>query len=201
MGVDISLRMYKPETRAAATAKIRTIYSADEINARIKEMGAQISKDFHDLERPVVIGVLKGALLFLADLLRNIQCRDPIQLEFVRLASYGAATESAGHVQTPYLDLPNIAHRNIIVVEDIIDSGRTAKFFLDYLRGQFDPATLKLVSLLDKPSRRVVDIEPDYVGFKIEDLFVVGYGLDFAEQFRELPFLGELTPPDSTSES
>ena len=192
MSVELSRRLYKPKETAASMAKIRTIYSAQEIQDRIAEMGKEISADFHDKERPVVIGVLKGALLFLADLMRKVNCKDPLQLEFVRLSSYGSATESSGTVQTPYLDLPNIAHRNIIVVEDIIDSGRTAQFFMEYLRGQFDPASLKLVALLDKPSRRVVPIEPDYVGFTIEDLFVVGYGLDYAEQFRELPFLGEL---------
>ena len=192
MSVELSRRLYKPKETAPSMARIRTIYSAQEIQERIAEMGKELSADFHDKERPVVIGVLKGALLFLADLMRKINCKDPLQLEFVRLSSYGSATESSGTVQTPYLDLPNIAHRNIIVVEDIIDSGRTAQFFMEYLRGQFDPASLKLVALLDKPSRRVAPIEPDYVGFTIEDLFVVGYGLDYAEQFRELPFLGEL---------
>ena len=193
MTVDLSTRrIYRNKEQDPSTAKIKQLYSAGEIAKRIGEMGRQISADFTNHERPVVIGVLKGALLFLADLIRNIECRDPLQLEFVRLSSYGSATESSGVVQTPYLDLPNIAHRHIIVVEDIIDSGRTAKFFMEYLRGQFDPASLKLVSLLDKPSRRVVDVAPDYTGFTIDDLFVVGYGLDYAEQFRELPFLGEL---------
>jgi hypoxanthine phosphoribosyltransferase len=155
-------------------------------------MGKQISEDYKNLERPVVIGVMKGAIFFLSDLMRTIRTDDPLQLEFVRLASYGSATESSGTVQTPYLDLPNIAHRHILVVEDIIDSGRTSKFFLNYLREQFDPATLKMAVLLDKPARRVVEMEADYVGFKIEDFFVVGYGLDYAEQFRELPYLGEV---------
>lgn len=172
--------------------KITEIYSADKIQARIKELGKQISEDFKDLENPVVIGVMKGAFCFLADLVRNIKTNDPLQMEFVRLSSYGAATESSGHVQTPYLELPNISHRHILVVEDIIDSGRTAKFFLDYLNGQFQPATLRIACFLDKPSRRVVDINADYVGFTINDLFVVGYGLDYAEKYRELPFLGEL---------
>lgn len=192
MSVGLTRRMYKPAETKPSTVKISQLYSAQQIQSRIKEMGKEISKDFSDLERPVIIGVLKGALLFLADLMRSVECRDPLQVEFVRLASYGSATESSGNVQTPYLDLPNIAHRNIIVVEDIIDSGRTAKFFMDYLRGQFDPKTLKLAALLDKPSRRVVDINPDYTGFVIDDLFVVGYGLDYAEQFRELPDLGVL---------
>jgi hypoxanthine phosphoribosyltransferase len=192
MSVELSRRLYKPRETTATTAQIRTLYSSEQIHTRIREMGRQISTDLMNMERPVVIGVLKGAMLFLADLLRSIECRDPLQLEFVRLASYGSATESSGTVQSPYLDLPNIAHRNILVVEDIIDSGRTANFFMEYLRGQFDPASLKLAALLDKPSRRVVKIEADYVGFTIEDLFVVGYGLDYAEQFRELPFLGEM---------
>ena len=186
-------RLYKPNETRHCNANIKVLYSAEQIQKRIIELGKQISADYCHRERPVVIGVLKGAMLFAADLLRNLECDDPLQLEFVRLASYGAATESSGTVQTPYLDLPNIAHRNILVVEDIIDSGRTAKFFIDYLKGQFDPKTLKLVALLDKPSRRAVDFKPDYVGFTIDDLFVVGYGLDYAEQFRELPFIGELS--------
>lgn len=191
MPVDMSRRVYKDKQQA--TANIREVYSGAQVRARIAEMGKQISEDYRDLERPVVIGVMKGAIFFLSDLMREIQTNDPLQLEFVRLASYGSATESSGTVQTPYLDLPNIAHRHILVVEDIIDSGRTAKFFLDYLKGQFAPKTLKMAALLDKPSRRIVEMEADYVGFKIDDFFVVGYGLDYAEQFRELPFLGEVT--------
>ena len=173
-------------------AKIRELYSVDTIQNRIRELGLEIGRDYKNLERPVVIGVMKGAFCFLADLVRNIDGADPLQIEFVRLSSYGGATESSGAVQAPYLDLPNIRHRNILVVEDIVDSGRTAKFFLEYLRDQFNPNTLKLAAFLDKPSRRVVPMEPDYVGFQIEDLFVVGYGLDYAEQYRELPFLGEM---------
>lgn len=192
MAVDLSKRVYKDASSKAGMARIKELYSGERVRARIAEMGKQISDDFQDMERPVVIGVMKGAIFFLSDLMRQIDTKDPLQLEFVRLASYGSATESSGVVQTPYLDLPNIARRNILVVEDIIDSGRTARFFLDYLRGQFDPKVLKLAALLDKPSRRAVECKADYVGFEIEDLFVVGYGLDYAEQFRELPFLGEL---------
>jgi hypoxanthine phosphoribosyltransferase len=194
MSVDLSVRrLYKPGEAASSSANIKTLFSAEQIRERIAGLGKEISADYCELERPVVIGVLKGAMLFVADLLRSIDCKDPLQLEFVRLSSYGSATESSGVVQTPYLDLPNISNRNVLVVEDIIDSGRTAQFFMQYLREQFHPKTLKLAALLDKPSRRVVDIEPDYVGYSIDDLFVVGYGLDYAEQFRELPFIGELS--------
>jgi hypoxanthine phosphoribosyltransferase len=182
----------KDNQQVISSPKIREIYSAAQIQTRIAELGKQISADFKDLETPVVIGVMKGAFCFLADLVRHININNQLQIEFVRLSSYGSATESSGKVQAPWLDLPNIYHRNILVVEDIVDSGRTAKFFLDYLHDQFAPQTLKLAAFLDKPSRRVVKIDPDYTGFKISDLFVVGYGLDFAEKYRELPFLGEM---------
>ncbi len=175
-------------------AQVKVIYSAEQIQARIKELGKQISKDYSGVEKPVVIGVMKGAICFLADLLREIKIDQPMQVEFVRLASYGAATESSGTVQAPYLDLPNLYQRNIIVVEDIVDSGRTAHFFMSYLKDQFDPKSLKLACFLDKPSRRAVEFTADYVGFTIEDLFVIGYGLDYNENYRELPYLGEYTP-------
>ena len=171
---------------------INEIYSADQIQKRIVELGKTISQDYKDLENPVIIGVMKGAFCFLADLIRNIHINQPLQVEFVRLSSYGSGTESSGHVQAPWLDLPDIRGRHILVVEDIVDSGRTAKFFLDYLHDQFNPATLRMASFLDKPSRRTVPMEPHYVGFTIDDLFVIGYGLDFDENYRELPYLGEL---------
>ncbi|HEY9778414.1 MAG TPA: hypoxanthine phosphoribosyltransferase [Planktothrix sp.] len=182
-----------------STPKIKEIYSSKQIQARIAEMGAEISAEYKNLDTPVVIGVMKGAFCFLADLVRHIDINHNLQIEFVRLSSYGGATESSGKVQAPWLDLPNLYNRHILVVEDIVDSGRTAKFFLDYLRDQYAPSSLKLASFLDKPSRRVVQIDPDYTGFKISDLFVVGYGLDYAEKYRELPFLGEVVnvPGDS----
>lgn len=174
-------------------ATIKEIYSAQTIQARIAELGKEISRDYADVEKPVVIGVMKGAFCFLADLVRHIEAKDPLQIEFVRLSSYGAGTESSGHVQAPWLDLPDIRNRHILVVEDIVDSGRTAKFFLEYLKDQFNPKSLKMAVFLDKPSRRVVPCQPHYTGFTIDDLFVVGYGLDYAENYRELPFLGELS--------
>jgi hypoxanthine phosphoribosyltransferase len=174
-------------------SKIKELFSAIQIQQRVAEMAAEISQDYKGVESLVVIGVMKGALCFLPDLVRNIQTDEPLQIEFVRLSSYGSATESSGTIQTPYLDLPNILHRHILVVEDIVDSGRTANFFLEYLKDQFAPASLKLAAFLDKPSRRIVSVRPDYVGFTIKDLFVVGYGLDYGEKYRELPYLGELT--------
>ncbi|HMO22665.1 MAG TPA: hypoxanthine phosphoribosyltransferase [Candidatus Melainabacteria bacterium] len=184
------------ESKACNNHRISQIFSKEEIAERIEVLGKEISKDFMDLENPVVIGVMKGAFCFMADLVRNISVNDPLQIEFVRLSSYGSATESSGKIQTPYLELPNISRRNILVIEDIVDSGRTARFFMDYLTEQFHPRTLKMACFLDKPSRRAVDYQPDYTGFSIEDLFVVGYGLDYAENYRELPYLGELSLPD-----
>ena len=181
------------DIKAGETSAVRLIYSARQIEERINELARQISDDYEHVSRPVVIGVMKGAFCFLADLVRKIRITDPLQIEFVRLASYGSALESKGVVEAPYLDLPNIVHRHILVVEDIIDSGSTAKFLKQYLSDQFSPASLNLAVLLDKPSRRAVPVEPDYSGFTINDLFVVGYGLDYNEQYRELPFLGELT--------
>jgi len=174
------------------TANVKTIYSEQQIQERVQELGAQISADYKNVDTPVVIGVMKGGFCFLADLVRQIKIDSGLQMEFVRLSSYGAATESSGKVQAPYLELPDITNRHVLVVEDIVDSGRTATFFLDYLKAQYKPASLKLAAFLDKPSRRVVEVKPDYVGYTISDLFVIGYGLDYAEKYRELPFLGEL---------
>lgn len=185
-------RVYKDGAVEPGIAEIREMISADEIAKRVRELAKEIDAEYGALDRPVIIGVMKGAILFLSDLLRHLNFEEPLQVEFVRLASYGSGTESSGKVQAPNLDLPNLRGRHVLVVEDIIDSGRTSKFFLDYLREQFQPQTLKMVCLLDKPSRRVVQGEADFVGFTIEDKFVVGYGLDYAEQFRELPFIGEL---------
>jgi hypoxanthine phosphoribosyltransferase len=181
-----------PAESGTKSPSISEIYSAQQIQERIVELGKIISRDYAELEKPVVIGVMKGAFCFLADLVRNIQTKDPLQIEFVRLSSYGSGKESSGHVQAPWLDLPDIRGRHVLVVEDIVDSGRTAKFFMEYLQDQFNPKTLRMAAFLDKPSRRVVPMEANYIGFIIEDLFVVGYGLDFAENYRELPFLGEL---------
>lgn len=190
--IDVRKRVYKPDATEPGVAHIRELIAPEKLAARIRELAEEINAEYAELDRPVVIGVMKGAVFFLSDLLRHLNFRDSLQVEFVRLASYGGNTESSGTVQAPNLDLPNLRGRNVLVVEDIIDSGRTSRFFLDYLRDQFSPATLKMVCLLDKPSRRVVPGEADFVGFTIEDKFVVGFGLDYAEQFRELPFLGEL---------
>jgi len=179
--------------------KIKELYSAEQISKRIAELGAEISRDYRDLECPVVIGVLKGSFCFLADLVRQIKLPESMQIEFVHLSSYGSGTASSGIVQALYLSLPNIKNRHILIVEDIVDSGRTATFFREYLKDQFMPASLKLVALLDKTVHRISPVKPDYVGFSVGDVFIVGYGFDYAEEYlnqaqryRELPYLGAL---------
>jgi hypoxanthine phosphoribosyltransferase len=167
--------------------------SKEQIQLRVVELAQEIrdyflkQTDFAN-DSLVVVGVLKGAAIFTADLLRALDL--PSQLEFVRIASYGDSTQSSGILNIPDLALPDISGRHILVVEDIVDTGKTASFLTRYLQDQFNPKTLKLASLLDKPSRRVVEINPDFAGFEIEDKFVIGYGLDWAERYRELDYLG-----------
>lgn len=170
---------------------IKVLFSEQEIKDRIQEIAKQIAQDYAPTDELIVIGVLKGALLFTADLIREIEL--PVQLEFIRLSSYGSGTSSSGSVKAYDLTLPDISDKNILVVEDIVDSGRTADFLMKFLKEQSQTKSIKLVSLLDKPCRRVPelnDIKPDYCCFTVDDKFIVGYGLDFDQKFRDLPYLG-----------
>ena len=135
----------------------------------------------------VVISVLKGAFVFASDLIRGLSI--PVQLEFVRISSYGSKHFSNGKIEAPLLLLPDLTGRDILIVEDIVDSGRTISFLKEYLYDQFKPKTLKVACLLNKQARREVNIKPDYIGFEVDDHFLVGYGLDSAEDFRHLPYL------------
>lgn len=173
--------------------KPAVLISSGEIQDRIQKLAVEIEShykaiaDFTD-EPLILIGVLKGAFIFSADLIRKFNI--PVQLEFVRIASYGDNTES-GELSTPDLALPkNIKNKHILIIEDIVDTGKTASFLKQYIKDQFSPRSIALASLLSKPSRREIDINPDFYGFEIEDKFVIGYGLDWAEKFRELDYLG-----------
>lgn len=158
------------------------LLSAEMIRARIAEMGRQITESYGELPL-VLVCVLKGGAIFAADLARNIDL--PLEMEFARARSY-AGQESAGNVELALLpDIP-LAGRHVLVVEDILDTGRTSRAILAALGGQH-PASLKICALLDKPSRRAVPVEGDWIGFTIEDHFVVGFGLDFNERYRGLP--------------
>ncbi len=164
---------------------------AQRLQTRIAEMAQAIAADYIDEEDLLLICVLKGGYVFLGDLSRALP--RPHELDFMGVSSYGARTESSGEVRI-VMDLKEpIAGRNVLIVEDIIDSGRT----LDYMRRNLlsrSPKSLRIVTLLNKPSRRAVDVDVEYIGFDIPDEFVVGYGLDFAELYRNLPYVGVLKP-------
>ena len=168
------------------------LFSRETIQARIKELGAQISRDYEGLN-PLLIGVLKGACFFLSDLLREIDTR--LSIEFMAISSYGSSTRTSGEVRIMKdLDVP-IEGRHILVVEDIVDTGLTLNYLLANLQSR-GAATVKLAALLDKFERRERPVQIDYLGFQIPDHFVVGYGLDFAERYRNLPFIAVLKNPE-----
>ena len=161
----------------------KVLLTREEIQKRITELGAEISRDYAGQDL-LLICVLKGAVIFLADLMRQISV--PVEIDFMAVSSYGAATVSSGVVRIlKDLDV-SIENRHCLIVEDIIDTGLTLKYLEENLNSR-QPASLKIVTLLDKPERRQVEIAPDYSGFQIPDEFVVGYGLDFDEKYRSLP--------------
>jgi hypoxanthine phosphoribosyltransferase len=167
---------------------VQTLFTAEQIHIRIKEMAARISTDYPDGNPLHFVAVLKGAFVFLSDLARAMAPR-PVTLDFIAVSSYGAATKSSGEVRLlKDLDIP-LQGRDVIIVEDIVDTGLTLSYLQEVLRAR-SPKTLRTACLLSKPSRRQVEVAVEYIGFEIEDRFVVGYGLDHAGQFRHLPFIG-----------
>lgn len=167
-----------------------TLLSSETIAARVKELGAEITKDYHGKEL-IVIGILKGALPFMADLIREIKL--PLKYDLMAVSSYGVSTKTSGAVQILKDIEMGVEGEHVLVVEDIIDTGLTLNYLVGNLLSR-KPASLKICTLLDKPNRREVDITPKYNGFTIPDRFVVGYGLDYAERFRNLPMIGVLKP-------
>ena len=179
-----------PRTGAPADDIAEILVSEAAIAAKVRELGARITEDYRG-RNVVLVSILKGALPFLADLMRQVEL--PLALDFLEVSSYGVSTESSGVVRI-LKDLANpIEARDVLVVEDILDTGNTLAFVVDHLRSQH-PASVRICTLLDKPARRLVPIEIDYRGFEIPDKFVVGYGLDYAERYRNLPFIGVLKP-------
>ncbi len=167
----------------------RVLYTEEQLRTRVRELGEQISRDYAG-KKPIFIGILKGAIIFYADLLRV--CELPVQLEFMALSSYGNGTTSGKLVFKKDTDA-DLRGRDVLIVEDIIDSGNTLYLLRQELRKR-EPASIRICALLDKAARRTADISADYVGFHCEDEFVVGYGLDFAEKYRNLPYIGVLKP-------
>ncbi len=168
----------------------KILFAEEELMQRVKELGAQITEDYKDKE-PVLITVLRGSYIFMADLSRAINL--PCVIDFMSVSSYGKGTSSSGQVKIIKDLSENIEGRDVIVVEDILDSGNTLSSLLELLVTR-KPASVRLCTLLDKPERRVKNIEADYCGFTIPDAFVVGYGLDYAEKYRNLPYVGILKP-------
>jgi len=166
------------------------LLSGEQVQARVAELGAQLAADYAERD-PVLVSVLKGSIVFLADLVRAMPI--PLSIDLMEVSSYGASTESSGQVRIlKDLSTP-IAGRDVIVVEDIIDTGLTLNYLLRYLADK-GPASVRIVCLLDKPARRLAPIEIDYRGFTIADRFVIGYGLDYGERYRNLPYIGVLRP-------
>jgi len=171
------------------------LLSAAAIAARVAELGAQITADYAPVSRTadvVMVGVLKGSVIFLADLVRQIAA--PVYLEFIGISSYGDATVSTGVVQITQDLSRSIEGKHVIVVEDIVDTGHTVHYLLENLATR-RPASIKLCTLLHKPERAEREVKIDYLGFTIPNKFVVGYGLDVAQQFRNLPFIGYVQEP------
>lgn len=167
---------------------ISVLIPEKEIEKRVCEIAEQISKDFEG-KSITLICILKGGVMFLVDLAKRI--RQNVEFDFMDVSSYGNGTESSGNIKINK-DLENpIEGKNVVIVEDIIDSGRTLSYLYRYLKDK-KPAALKICTLFDKPERRVFDIKVDYTGFEIPDEFIVGYGLDYAEQYRNLPYIGIL---------
>jgi hypoxanthine phosphoribosyltransferase len=161
---------------------VKVLLSHDAIQARIREMGREIARDYAGRD-PHLVGVLKGACTFMTDLARSVDL--PLTLDYIAVSSYGAATKSSGEVKLVKDLDQGLEGRDLLVVEDIVDTGLTLNYLLNVLKAR-GPRTLKVAALLSKPSRRLVEVKVDYVGFSIEDHFVVGYGLDYNEKYRNL---------------
>jgi hypoxanthine phosphoribosyltransferase len=164
-------------------AKLHSLFPRAEVESAVSRLATDITKDYQD-KRPVLIGILKGVFIFMADLVRQLDF--PLEVEFVRLSSYGSGRQTSGRVKVVQGLSRSIQGKHMLVVEDIVDTGITVAFLMDYLKKQ-KPASLRLCALADKPSRRRVPVDIEYLGFTVPDKFLVGYGLDCDEQYRNLP--------------
>lgn len=166
----------------------KVLFTREQIEHRAKELGEQICSDYKG-EPLYIIGTLRGAVMWMADIMKNITC--DTEIDFIMASSYGSGTESSGNVRIKKDLEGDIAGKNVIIIEDIVDTGNTLKFLKEYLAGR-NPKSIKICTLLDKPSRRVAPIEADYIGFSIDNLFVIGYGLDYDQKYRNLPYVSYL---------
>jgi hypoxanthine phosphoribosyltransferase len=169
-------------------AQIDVLLSEAQLQKRIQEMAAEINATYQGVDQIIVVAILKGSFMFLADLIRHIDV--PLQIEFVRLSSYGSSTSSSGTVRPVDLTLPNLADEHVLLVEDIVDTGLTLNFFMEYLESLHKTKSLRLAVLLDKPEARTQPVKVDFTGFPVGNQFLVGYGLDCAGLYRNLPYIG-----------
>ncbi len=167
--------------------KLKVLFTEDEIQRRIKELSEEMNK-FYKGEEVYAICVLKGAVMFATDLVKNLNM--PLKMEFIRLSSYNGGTTTSGKVNAVDISLPDLNNKNVLIIEDIVDTGLTAKFLLDFMNCNFHTKSTKFCSLLDKKIKRVTEVEPDYYGFEVDDKFLVGYGLDYDGYYRNLRYIG-----------
>lgn len=169
------------------TSDIKPLFTREDIQKKVIEVANEINSHYGE-EEVYVVCVLKGSVMFTTDLVKHLTM--PVKMEFIRLSSYGHSTTSSGKVNAVDISLPDLNGKNVLIVEDIIDTGLTAKFLLDFVDNNFTTKTTKFCSLLDKKCFRKTSIEADYVGFEVDNKFVIGYGLDFNGNFRNLPYIG-----------
>ena len=166
---------------------LKILFTEEEIQNKIKELAVEMN-EFYKGEDVYAICVLKGAVLFAVDLVRHLNM--PLKMEFIRLSSYGTGMTTSGKVNAVDISLPDLNGKNVLIIEDIVDTGLTAKLLMDFMHCNFKTKSTKFCSLLDKKVTRKVDIEPDYYGFEIDDKFLVGYGLDYEGYYRNLRYIG-----------
>ena len=164
------------------------LYTEKDIQKRAKELGKQISRDYEGQEL-IMLGTLKGAVMWMSELMKYVTC--DVKIDFVSASSYGSSTTSSGIVKiTKDIDM-NLYDKNVLIIEDIVDTGTTLKYLKEYLSDR-NPRSVRICTMLDKPSRRKNDLVADYIGFEVEDLFIIGYGLDYDQKYRNLPYISYL---------
>ena len=173
--------------------KLKILFDEKQIQSRIKEIADELNK-FYGQEEVIAICVLKGAVMFTVDLVKHLNM--PLKMEFIRLSSYNGGTSTSGKVNAVNIDLPDINGKNVLIIEDIVDTGLTAKFLLDFISCNFHTKSTKFCSLLDKKATRLTEVDPDYYGFEVDDKFLIGYGLDYDGLYRNLRYIGYMDKSD-----
>jgi hypoxanthine phosphoribosyltransferase len=168
--------------------ELKVLIKEEDLLARIEEMTQEINNFYGDEEELAVVCVLKGAILFFSHLVKHLEM--PIKMEFIRLSSYGSSEKSCGKVTALDMVLPNFEDKNVLIVEDIIDTGLTIKFLKDYIESKCKAKSVKVASMINKETARINDMKPDFCGLDVDDKFIVGFGLDYDELYRNLPYIG-----------